>query len=198
MENRETLTPKAAGTRRKLLTATLEQIAAHGYRDVTVDDIAKSCSLSTGSAYRYFRNKKEMLLAAIEACYENILTLSGTQENRLAEFTFPEEMLGYVLQQFCRLHRTYAAIHEELESLRHIDPDVRALYEKIQHDAVEAMMSQCPPALAALPDLRERLYAAIGILENCAHLQMKDPPPGGPDPEQFQKISIHAVRMLFP
>ena len=28
------------------------------------------------------------------------------------------------------------------------------------------------PALAALPDLRERLYAAIGILENCAHLHL--------------------------
>ena len=197
MENRKPLTPKAAGTRRKLLTATLEQIAAHGYHDVTVDDIAKACGLSTGCAYRYFRNKKEMLLAAIETCYENIRTLTGTQETRLAEFGTPEEMLGYVLQQFCRLHRTYAAIHEELESLRHIDPDVRALYEKIQSDAVCALIARCPPALAALPDLQERLYAAIGILENCAHLQMYDPP-ADLDPDQFEKISIRTVRMLFP
>lgn len=196
MENKTPLTKKAVETRQRLLMATIEQVAKQGYHNITVDEIAKACGMSTGSAYRYFKNKKEMLLAAIEYCYTNIQMFSGTEDKRLAEFDTLEAMLEYVLQQFYQLHKKYYAIHEELESLRHIDADIRAVYEKIQWNAVDALLPKCSAKLGALPDLRERLYVAIGILENCAHMQMDDAMCKALDMEKIQEISIHAVMMI--
>ena len=197
MENKTPLTKKAVETRQRLLMATIEQVAKQGYHNITVDEIAKACGMSTGSAYRYFKNKKEMLLAAIEYCYTNIQMFSGTEDKRLAEFDTLEAMLEYVLQQFYQLHKKYYAIHEELESLRHIDADIRELYEKIQWNAVDALLPKCSAQLGALPNLRERLYVAIGILENCAHMQMDDAMCKALDMEKIQEISIHAVMMII-
>lgn len=197
MENRTPLTKKAVETRQKLLMATIEQVAKQGFHNITVDEIAKACGMSTGSAYRYFKNKKEMLLAAIEYCYTNIQMFSETGDKRLKEFDTVEEMLEYVLQQFYCIHKKYYAIHEELESLRHIDTEIREVYEKIQWNAVDALIPKCSAKFGALPDLRERLYVAIGILENCAHMQMDDAMCKTLDMEKIQKISIHAVMTLI-
>lgn len=77
MENRTPQRDKAVRTRQRLLEATLAQTAACGYHNITVDKIAAAAGVSTGSAYRYFRNKKEMLLAALAYHYENIQDFSG-------------------------------------------------------------------------------------------------------------------------
>lgn len=193
MENKTPLTKKAIETRQRLLMTTVEQVAKHGYHNITVDEIAKACGMSTGSAYRYFKNKKEMLLAAIEYCYTNIQMFSGTEDRQLMEFDTLEEMLEYALQQFYILHKKYYAIHEELESLRHIDADIKAAYDKIQWNAVEALIPKCTAKLANMPNLRERLYVAIGILENCSHMQMDDAMCEALDMKQVQKISIESV-----
>lgn len=193
MENKTPLTKKAMETRQRLLMATLEQVAKHGYHNITMDEIAKACGMSTGSAYRYFMNKKEMLIAAIEYCYSNIQFFSKTEDKLLMEFNKLEEMLEYVLRQFYELHKKYYALHEELESLRHIDDDIRTVYDKIQQNAVETLLSKCKAWFADLTDLRERLYVAIGILENYAHMQLDDAMCEALDMKQVQKISIASV-----
>ena len=103
----------------------------------------------SGSVYRkclpLFRNKKEMLLAALAYHYENCQKCSGTPDSSLRSFSSPEYMLAYVLRQFYGLHRKYYALHEELESLRHIDPDVRDAYHRILLDAVNTLVQKCPP-----------------------------------------------------
>lgn len=193
MENKTSLTKKAMETRQRLLMATMEQVAKHGYHNITMDEIAKSCGMSTGSAYRYFRNKKEMLIAAIEYCYSNIQSFSKTEDKLLMEFNTLEEMLEYVLQQFYELHKKYYALHEELESLRHIDDDIRTVYDKILKNAVDTLLPKCANWFTDCADFRERLYVAIGILENCAHMQLDDAMHGELDMTQVQKVSIASV-----
>ena len=197
MENKKPLTKKAAETQQKLLMATIEQVAKHGYHNITVDEIAKTCGMSTGSAYRYFKNKKEMLIAAIEFYYSNIQKFSKTEDTQLAEFNSPQAMIEYVLQQFYQIHKKYYAIHEELESLRHIDADIREVYEKISWNAVDELIPKCSAKFGTATNLRERLYVAIGILENCAHMQMDDAMCKVLDMEKIQKISIDAIMTII-
>lgn len=193
MENKTPIRKKAVATRQKLLEATFEQIALHGYHNITVDKIANAADVSTGTAYRYFKNKKEMLIAAIEYYYGNIQEFSNTPDNTLAAFDNLEDMLSYTLEQFYRIHKKYYEIHEELESLRHIDPEIKAVYNKITQQAVNGLMKKCPDSIAALPNLKERLYACIGILENFAHTQMEEEVPCTLNLEELKNLSLHAV-----
>lgn len=172
MENQTPIRKKAFHTRQKLLDTAIHEIAAHGYHNVTVDQIAHAAGLSTGSAYRYFKNKKEMLIAALEYSFAHIQEYSHTEDSKLLEFDSIEAMLSYALEQFDLLHRKYYAIHEELESLRHIDADIKAVYDVILERAIDTLIHKCPTELSTLPHLKERLYVGLQILENYAHMQM--------------------------
>lgn len=184
---------KAVKTRQRLLEATFEQIAAYGYHNVTVDRIAAAAGASTGSAYRYFKNKKEMLLAAIEYYYENIQELSKTQDSTLAVFDSLEDMLVYVLDRFYDIHKKYYAIHEELESLRHTDADVKCAYDRIIGHAIDNLLQMCPAKYHALPNLRERMYLAVELLESFVHAQMDEVTSRQYDMAAMRFLSIQAV-----
>lgn len=193
MENKTPQRQKAIRTRQRLLEATLEQIAANGYHSITVDRIAAAAGVSTGSAYRYFGNKKEMLLAAIEYYYEHVQEFSGTEDTTLESFASISDMLSYVLGRFYDIHMKYYAIHEELESLRHIDADIRDAYNRILTQAIDALVRKCPAKYSDLPHLRERLYLGIQLLESFAHTQMDEATARQYDMDAMQELCIQSV-----
>ena len=80
---KEIVQERALKTREKILMAALELYTEKGYHKTTVDEIAKRAGVSTGIAYRYFKNKKELLLAALSFAFDHIKELVGTSE---AEF----------------------------------------------------------------------------------------------------------------
>ena len=59
-------------TKENLLKAALSMYEKKDYHKTTVDDIAAEAGVSTGIAYRYFRNKKDILLSVISYGADNI------------------------------------------------------------------------------------------------------------------------------
>ena len=76
--NSEVVQKRAVETREKIIVSALEMYAKKGYNKTTVDEIAKNADLSVGIAYRYFKNKKALLLSALEYGFGKISELSGT------------------------------------------------------------------------------------------------------------------------
>jgi len=175
MTNNTTKIPirkKAVETRKKLIETSIEVIAEKGYHNVTMDEIAKSAGMSTGIAYRYFNNKKSLLLAAIEYYFANIEEFAGIDMEVLLAIPAAKDQMRYVLKQFYLIHRRYYGIHEELESLRHIDEDVKKLYIKIQESVIDMLIEHLPLEYREMPNIREKLYMGLCLLENFAHMQM--------------------------
>ncbi|HEY3724812.1 MAG TPA: TetR/AcrR family transcriptional regulator [Acidimicrobiia bacterium] len=54
-----------ASTRDRLVTAAIEVFVDQGYEQARVQDIARAAGLTTGAIYANFRDKRELLLAAI-------------------------------------------------------------------------------------------------------------------------------------
>ena len=67
-------------TRDNLLKAALAMYEKKGYHKTTVDDIAAEASVSTGIAYRYFRNKKDILLSVISYGAEHIGNIADIEK----------------------------------------------------------------------------------------------------------------------
>ena len=158
---------RALVTRQKILTSAVEMYASKGYQKTTVDDIAKNAGLSVGVAYRYFKNKKELLLATLEYLFANIASLTGTD---------PEDVfngnLSDALAAFESIHVKYCELHDELEGLRHTDEDVRALYDSFYHSAVKRIHDRLPDEIREREGSRVDLYMVIGLMENYCHLYM--------------------------
>src|SRR5690242_5337277 len=53
--------PPVAGLRDKLLAAALRVFAERGYHGAAVPDVARAARVATGSLYRYFDSKEELV-----------------------------------------------------------------------------------------------------------------------------------------
>ena len=165
--DKDIVQPRAMETREKLLKSALELYTEKGYHTTTVDEIAKNAGLSTGVAYRYFKNKKDLLLAAITYGFSEIKNLAEVEENDL----FGKD-LEHTLSAFERIHTEYFAFHEELEGLRHSDSDVGRLYDEFTKSAIQNVYDNLPEDIKKKKDSMENLYIAIGIMENYCHTFM--------------------------
>ena len=160
-------------TKEKLLRAAVTMYEKNGYHCTTVDEIAAQAGVSTGIAYRYFRNKKDLLLSALEfvskgvkdiASLDSIDTLDGNTDFR--------KYIDTVLKGFEDIHDKFHDIHEELEGLQHTDEDVRKFYAKVSRDMMENVIEKLSRFLPDKTNIREKAYLAVSILEQYCHLKM--------------------------
>ena len=165
----EVVQARALVTRQKILTSALKMYASKGYQKTTVDEIAKTAGVSVGVAYRYFKNKKDLLLATLEYAFSCIEEITGTDPQDIVNGN-----LSDALAAFEKIHTEYYALHEELEGLRHTDEDVRKLYEGFFHKAVKKIYDGLPDEFRNSPGSLIDLYIAIGMTENYCHMYMHD------------------------
>ena len=184
-------------TRENILRAALEMYAKKGYYSTTVDEIAAEAGVSTGIAYRYFKNKKDILLSSISYGAENIGSIADTDK-----LTVPNciaDMFGFleaVLKNFEELHFRFRDIHEELEGLRHTDKDVRDLYYTISTKMMEDAIEKLDTILEKNEHIREKAYLAVNIMEQYCHMKM-DCEAVALDFDVLREKTIKAVICIF-
>lgn len=161
-------------TRLKIMQTALSVISQKGYHNVTVDEIANAAGVSTGIAYRYFKNKKDLLMASLAYAFENIKVFTETDDTTLSQFQSYEALLAYALDKFYEIHQKYYALHEELAGMAHTDKDVRKFYSDVENHAIDELITKCPEQIRQLSNLRERLYLAINVMENYCHIALND------------------------
>ena len=174
-ENKEPVQARSIQTKENLLKAALAMYAKKGYHKTTVDEIAAEAGLSTGIAYRYFKNKKDILLSVINYGAENIGSIAQIEYNDCPDAIADiHSYLRNVLIGFEELHAKYHDIHEELEGLQHTDPDVRKLYNNITSEKMETVIDTLRDQFGDSSDIREKAYLAVGIMEQHCHMIMNN------------------------
>lgn len=195
-ESKKPIQMRSVETRKKLIESGFMVIAKNGYHNTTMDEIAKEAGLSTGIAYRYFKNKKDMLLEIIHYYFSNIQVFSQTERERLSKFTSTEDIISYVLDQFYEIHKTYYGIHEELEGMRHTDRDIKNTYDNILKQAVQELVSSLKGEMKNIDYLEEKIYYGISLLESYSHMAM-DEFYRDLDMEYMKKLAIDDVCRLL-
>ena len=136
-------------TRDNILKAALAMYEKKGYHKTTVDDIAAEAGVSTG--------------------------IADTDDTGFLEaVTDIRRYLEALLKAFELFHLKYRDIHEELEGLRHTDADVRKLYSEITEEKMKNTTAKLAGLLHDDKNIRERAYAAIGIMEQHCHMMMNN------------------------
>ena len=170
--------------------------ADKGYHYVTMDEIAATAGMSTGIAYRYFKNKKDMLLHSLAHGFEKIQEMTQTNQSSLNQYNDDYEMLSYALSQFEKIHRKYYSFHEELEGLRHSDRDVKALYDKIEANAVQQLTDRLKLKVKNTDHLKEKILVSIGMMEQYCHMAT-DNKYDDADLNVVKDMTIHIVLKFF-
>ena len=187
----ELIQQRAVQSREKLLQSALSTYAEKGYHDSTVDEIAKRAGLSVGTAYRYFKDKKELLLASLEYSFSRIKEIVNVSETAITDGSLEKSLI-----KFEAFHKKYYDLHEELEGLRHTDRDVARLYNEFTDTALRNLYEKLPENVKVHPFALERLRIAVGIMENHCHFYMNSKP-NKASLDYMRKCTVELVNGLF-
>ncbi|NRA39179.1 MAG: TetR/AcrR family transcriptional regulator [Planctomycetes bacterium] len=93
---------RAQETAHRILLAGIEEFSAHGYHGAKIDIIAEQASVNKQRIYAYFTNKDGLFHAALQSCFERIITyeqvllrIDEEQSSQLAE---------RILRHYIRFH----------------------------------------------------------------------------------------------
>jgi TetR/AcrR family fatty acid metabolism transcriptional regulator len=78
------------GKHQRILDAAIEVIAEHGFFHSRVSEIADRADVADGTIYLYFKNKDELLMAAIDSAFHRFIQRARTS---LSEIADPREKL---------------------------------------------------------------------------------------------------------
>lgn len=182
-------------TRNKILEVGSMLILQKGYHNVTTDDIAKAAGLSTGIVYHYFKDKKDILLVALDN-RANAMYQGFTEKYAESTPTDFDEFLNAVFDFLLNYHKKFWVIHEELESLYHSDAEIAtkidAFWQKTYLSITALYIKKCgKPEHAA-----EKTRIALDLIEDYCHACM-NPVIEELDQDYMRKAVIAIVKNLL-
>ncbi len=74
----------------RILQAAITVFAEHGYFNSRVSDIAKKAKVADGTIYLYFKNKEQILMAALDSAFDSFME---TAQQELATIADPRDKL---------------------------------------------------------------------------------------------------------
>ncbi|MBU3700526.1 MAG: TetR family transcriptional regulator [Acidimicrobiia bacterium] len=114
-------TDKAQATRRALIGLAAELFANRGYAQTSIRDVARQASMTTGAIYGHFRNKADLLAAAIE-----LRTATDLEGQVFARGPGPVHIqsLRKIATDYQK-RRQFRALIVEAAAASHTDPETR-------------------------------------------------------------------------
>ena len=121
--------------RQRIIRAATELIAQHGYRKVSVDEIARRAQVAKGTIYLYYKNKAELLVHAIvEEKKRYIVRIKPVLDGSLP----PRECI----KEFIRLTLTLVSEMPMLSKLLQGDREVLLVMEEMDTNLREEIIAE--------------------------------------------------------
>ncbi len=166
---------RSIDTRNKILAVGMDLLLKKGFHKITTDDIAKEAGLSTGIIYHYFKDKKDILICALEAHADNIFSdvLNVYQKNSLEVGGSFEDFLRQVFNYFLEYHKRNWEVHEEMESLYHSDPDIALCLDNFWIKAFDMLTELLISKGFSEVHLRDNIRMILNYIECYCHTYMR-------------------------
>lgn len=157
-------------TKEKLLQVTFEEIYENGYYATSVDKILKKAEMNKGSMYHYFKSKKELVLAVIDAHiynyidtkYGEILNAKSNYIDAIFKVLNNTDSFNFICG--CRLNSL-------VQELSHQDKDFKVALEKVYFRFEEILEEALKKAVdnneIEHPDLKALSVYVVASIEGC-------------------------------
>lgn len=127
---------QAAATRRDILTAAQQLFEQRGYASTTMDAIAAEAGVALKTVYVAFETKSGLLRALwnhlLRGGNDQVPVAQQPWYREIIEESDPERQLRLAARNACRVKLRIAAVLEVIRSAAPIDPDIDALWRRIQ------------------------------------------------------------------
>lgn len=163
---------RADEKKQRILNAAMKLFGAKGFHKTTAKHIAAEADISVGSFYRYFKDKKAVLMALCSRTEEEIGgKIFGMIEKMRNEGTSEREIIRVIIETAVKAHHQNIGFHKEILSLQVRDEDVQNWVERREGDIYEATLKflKSSPEPLIPDDLEAAAELLCYAIEEVAH-----------------------------
>ena len=168
-EIREPIQKRSIETKEKIIEAGFDLICNDGYYKTNTSKIAKKAGVSTGIIYQYFKDKKDILLSALDKYADdifypmlNISNIKFDKENFI-------DIIKNMINQYISNHKLSKTAHEEITAMAHSDKDVAYFFYKREMDMTFKIASALTESGFSITNINEKVHIVIGLIDNLCH-----------------------------
>lgn len=157
-------------SKEQLLQVTFEEIYENGYYATSVDKILKKAKMNKGSMYHYFKSKKELVLAVIDAhIYQYIDTKYGAILK--AKDNYIDAILKVLKNKNSFNFICGCRLNSLVQELSHQDNDFKIALEKVyfrfEEILEEALSKAVEKGEIVHPDIKALSVYVVASIEGC-------------------------------
>ncbi len=186
---RRTQGERSAGTQRRLQEATIEALAALGYRGASTTEICRRAGVSRGAMLHHYPTKSELLAAAVDHLFER---RHGMLRDALASAPPGADRVGLGLALLWEIYATDAhAAWMELVVAGRTDPELRIHLRRVEERMVAAGRRTCAELMGTDPDDPRTAAVTRMVLALFEGLALQQAL-GGPEQDQTEALGAFA------
>lgn len=153
----------------KIIQAGYELFSETGYYGTNTQEIAKRAGVSTGIVYGYFKDKRDILICALNIYLKKV---SGALMEVMGEIDDPvriERTVARVVETTIKIHSDNAKMHNTLHSLAATDEIVQGEFLKLEEHITEKITGRLNELGVSPAHLGEKVHLAMNIVQSFAH-----------------------------
>ena len=113
--------PPDSGGRDAILDTSAKLFSQHGYKEVSIRDIAQACGMTNAALYYHFKNKEDLFLAMLQRDHEQ--TLAALQEAANGPGDLREDLKRLVTQYAaitCQRRQSFQTLRRDLSNVENV------------------------------------------------------------------------------
>ena len=155
--------------KQRIIKAGLKLFCEKGYYNTTTVEIAKIAGVSTGIVYNYFKDKKDILLQALEFSFNNIFTpINNFLQEIKPKFDFNKSIRLFI--EICvQAHYDNKFAHKELMGMCLLDADANNLYQRLETKIIQALCEYFLSNGINALNLTDKMQFFYSVIKNYCH-----------------------------
>lgn len=147
-------------TRERILGSAVKLFSAHGFDNVSINDVMKEAQLTHGAFYAHFNSKRELYTNAITSATKNSALANTQEENGCKNLNVTKLLADYLNIDHVRQKTTPCPLAFLATDVATREEEVRTAYTKVYTNLITTLNKQ----LNHLPSRKTRIHALSALM----------------------------------
>lgn len=170
--------------------------ADNGYYNVSTTEIAQAAGVSTGSVYRYFQDKKDILKEVLNEYFDRTYGVVFTMIEEIKSPVDFISLLDRMIDAVIKVHQDNKAIHSALHGMAHTDEGIENSFKRMENETTKRIAARLTAEGYPSDRINEKAHLALRCVEDFAHEYVYDAH-DYIEYDAMKKLTIEMLNNLF-
>ncbi len=154
--------PPDSGGRDAILDTSAKLFSQHGYKEVSIRDIAQACGMTNAALYYHFKNKEDLFLAMLQRDHTKSIETLHAAANGPGDLRADlQQLIARYAEMTCERRQSFQTLWRDVKQME--DVRARKWFGEMQHELMRPLVERLEQAQAdgEIKSGETRLYARL-------------------------------------